>query len=93
MSHESPHAGETPRQNEDLEHQTLKAVLSEEEQLLRDIGELLAHAPDKDQALTRIIEEYLPKLDEAGTRFEAALKAWRDKLDRQFADLEKESEQ
>jgi hypothetical protein len=93
MTQELPSTGESPRPNEDLEHRALKAVLSEEEQILRDIAQLIGQKSAKAEALTVIERQYLPKLEEAGKRFELALKAWQEKIGRELADLEREAEQ
>lgn len=93
MSHELPGESDTSRHKEEPEHQALKAVLSEEEQLLRDIEHVITQTQDKDEALAEIEQHYLPKLEDAGRRFELALQAWREKIERQLADLEKEAGQ
>lgn len=90
MSHESPSHGEPARHNEDLEQDTLKSVLNEEEQILREIGQLLGRKAPKAEILAAIEQQYLPQLEEAGRRFDSALRAWRENIERQLADLERE---
>ena len=69
-----------PESLEDQKYKELRAVMDDEDRIMKEIDDVLASTPDRAEAEKIVLENYALAMDKAMKKSGEALKAWLDAM-------------
>jgi len=68
--------GPAPEKLEDQKYAALQAAMDEEDRIMKEIDNVFAATPNREEAEKIILEKYAPQMDEAMKKSREALNEW-----------------